>query len=92
MGFSILQPPHSRGKRGLHATRFQNGADAERNQDGSLIERHGAKHYQAVADRARQLLMEVTTPRLRHYLEEIATESEQLSRTANLKVGRLAKG
>jgi hypothetical protein len=56
----------------------RNGADQERNPKWSLIEPHSSTDDQALAAKARRLLADVTTPRLKQYLEQIIKKSEQI--------------
>jgi hypothetical protein len=91
LGLQWSPPPNSRAKPEPRATRprlsrwtiieygrGRNGADQEQNPERSLTEQHSSTDDQALAAKARRLLADVTTPRLKQYLQQMIKKSEQI--------------
>ena len=72
-------PPRGRSSPAMRERAQRNQPHSEENPEWSLSERHSSGHYRAVAARARRLQTEVTTPRLKQYLADMITRSEQLA-------------
>ncbi len=56
----------------------RNDALEERDPVRSLIEQHSSRDYHTLAAKARWLLADVTTPRLKQYLQHIIAKSEKI--------------
>ena len=56
----------------MHALSFDEISEWSRKENS-------AAHYRSEAERARRLLKEVTTPRLKHYLSEVIAQCEQFA-------------